>query len=171
MRYVAFLRAINTGNRRIKMVDLRRVFCDVGFENVATHLASGNVIFDCPSPPLPGDLGQIVEQGVGFHSQVFLRTAGEVRSVLERVPWTDDGDVVEVSFLEREPEPSAARKLEATAQEPEQLVVSGAELYFLRTARGAPTVHKEPTATKILQMNTTRRGISTVEQIYERFLR
>jgi len=147
------------------------VFSDVGYENVATHIASGNVIFDASSPPPPGDLEQVVEQGVGFHSQVFLRTAIEVRSVLDCVPWRDDGDVVEVSFLEREPEPSAARTLEATAQEPEQLVVSGAELYFLRTGRGVPTTHKEPTATKILQMNMTRRGISTVEQIHERFLR
>ena len=45
-RYVAFLRGMNLGRRRIKNPELCAAFEDIGFKNVAAYLASGNVIFD-----------------------------------------------------------------------------------------------------------------------------
>ena len=45
-RYVAFLRGINLGKRRVVMTDLKRAFEDAKFQNVATFIASGNVLFD-----------------------------------------------------------------------------------------------------------------------------
>ena len=43
-RYVAFLRGINSGgNQTVRMEVLRKTFEDLGFENVRTVLASGNV--------------------------------------------------------------------------------------------------------------------------------
>ena len=43
--YVAFLLGINVGgHRKIKMSDLRTLFEKMGFSNVKTVLASGNVI-------------------------------------------------------------------------------------------------------------------------------
>src|SRR4029077_19756102 len=53
-RYVAFLRGINVGgNRVLKMDDLRKAFESLGFKDVKTVLASGNVMFDAPrsTPP------------------------------------------------------------------------------------------------------------------------
>ena len=44
-RYVALLRGINLGKRRIKMDQLSEDFQDWGFSQVETVLASGNVIF------------------------------------------------------------------------------------------------------------------------------
>ena len=48
-RYVAFLRAINVGGHTVKMEDLRRLFETMGFANVETFIASGNVIFESKS--------------------------------------------------------------------------------------------------------------------------
>ena len=48
-RYAALLRGINVGGINIKMADLRSTFVDLGFENVKTVLASGNVLFDSPT--------------------------------------------------------------------------------------------------------------------------
>ncbi len=45
-RYVAFLRAINVGGHTVKMDYLRMLFEALGFSNVETFIASGNVIFD-----------------------------------------------------------------------------------------------------------------------------
>lgn len=45
--YAAFLRGINvSGKTRIKMADLKDAFESMGFKNVRTLLASGNVVFD-----------------------------------------------------------------------------------------------------------------------------
>lgn len=167
MVYVALLRAINTGNRRIKMADLRSLYEDLGYVDVATYIASGNVIFDSPSPPLAADLESAFSQRFGFDSEVFLRSAADVSSIIDAVPWMSDGAVVEVSFLEREPCDAQVRELEMTSVEPEKLAVIGREVFFLRgLGRGAPTIHKESTSMKVLGMAMTRRGLSTVDQIY-----
>ncbi len=172
MLYVAFLRAINTGNRRIKMVDLRSLYGDLGFSDVATYIATGNVIFDAPSPPPLALLEQPFEDRFGFASEVFLRTAAQVESLIGRNPWTDaDAVVVEVSFLEHEPEGAPSRTLEATAVAPEQLLVDGTEVLFLRgLGRGVPTIHKEATSLKVLGMKMTRRSMATVHRIHDRYL-
>ena len=43
--YVALLRGINVGGRNVKMDRLREIFESLGFSNVETFIASGNVIF------------------------------------------------------------------------------------------------------------------------------
>jgi uncharacterized protein (DUF1697 family) len=48
-RYVAFLRAINVGGHIVKMDALRRHFASLGFDDVETFIASGNVIFQSRS--------------------------------------------------------------------------------------------------------------------------
>jgi uncharacterized protein (DUF1697 family) len=47
MRYVAFLRGVNSGrNPVVKMGDLQAAVVALGFRDVSTVLASGNVVFD-----------------------------------------------------------------------------------------------------------------------------
>ena len=49
IKYVALLRGINVGGRKvIKMDALARVFVSLGFKSVKTYIQSGNVIFDGP---------------------------------------------------------------------------------------------------------------------------
>ena len=45
-RYIAFMRGINVGGHQVKMDDLRKWFEALEFDNVATFIASGNVIFE-----------------------------------------------------------------------------------------------------------------------------
>lgn len=50
--YVAFLRGINVGgSSTLKMDDLGKAFETLGFRNVKTVLASGNVVFEAPEQP------------------------------------------------------------------------------------------------------------------------
>jgi len=48
-KFIAFLRAINVGGHVVKMDQLRRFFEALGFANVETFIASGNVIFESKS--------------------------------------------------------------------------------------------------------------------------
>jgi uncharacterized protein (DUF1697 family) len=171
MRYVAFLRAINTGNRRLKMVELARIVENCGYAKVSTYVASGNVIFDSASPPDVEQIEIAFEDRFKFRSEVFLRDRDQICSILDRVPWTGEDGVIEVSFLERPPTPEAAASLEATAVHPEGLAVSGSEVFFLRVSKDVPTTHKESTSMRILDMKMTRRGLATVTNINDRFLR
>ena len=50
-RYVAFLRGINVGKRRLPMGQLKSAFQAMGFAEVSTFIASGNVIFSSKKSP------------------------------------------------------------------------------------------------------------------------
>ena len=44
--YVAFLRAVNVGaTGKLPMSNLRRMCVELGFDDVQTYIASGNVVF------------------------------------------------------------------------------------------------------------------------------
>ena len=50
--YVALLRGINVGGKNlIKMPALKACFEENGFEDVATYIQSGNVLFSSPEDP------------------------------------------------------------------------------------------------------------------------
>ncbi len=170
MRYVAFHRAINTGDRRIKMADLRHVYVGLGYVDAMTYIATGNVIFTADVSPEVQALEDAFEIRFGFESEVFLRTKCDLDELIARIPWDEDDGVVEVSFLEDTPEVASARVLEATAVAPEQILVAGSEVLFLRAGKGIETTHKESTAMRILGMKMTRRRIGTIRRIHDRFL-
>lgn len=77
MRYVALLRAVNVGGAKLPMAELRGVCGALGWENVATYIQSGNVIFDSPSKPaaLEAALEAAVKERFGFERPVIVRSA------------------------------------------------------------------------------------------------
>ena len=90
MRYVAFLRGINVGKRRVKNDALARVFDDLGFKNVKVLIASGNVLFDAREQD-ELKLTKTVEDGLGealgFDVAVMLRSVPEIEAMLDLDPF------------------------------------------------------------------------------------
>lgn len=152
------------------MLDLRSAFEDAGYVDVATYLASGNVIVTSSTRPSRSKVSSIVLDRFEFDSDAFVRSRSEVRSVLDRVPWDPEKSKVEVSFLSAMPTRAAARELEATAVPPEKLLVSEHEVFISRVGGGVESSHEEATTMRILDQRTTRRGLRTVQGIYDGFL-
>ncbi len=73
-------------------------------------------------------------------------------------------------FLERELDLERTRMPEASSVAPGRIVVRGSEVYLLHAGRGVPPTHEEEATVRALGMETTRRGLATVERFYERFL-
>jgi len=87
-RYAAFLRGVNLGKRTVKSAELKAAFEAMGFGNVRTLLASGNVLFDAkPSRTLK----QVVEDGLraqfGFEVLVVLRTLDDLKTMVASDPF------------------------------------------------------------------------------------
>ena len=78
---IVLLRGINlAGRRRVGMADLRELLAGHGYEDVRTHLQSGNVLL---SSPLAGArLEQALERqladGLGFEVDVLVRSRKEL---------------------------------------------------------------------------------------------
>jgi uncharacterized protein (DUF1697 family) len=106
-RHIALLRAVNVGGTGVlAMSDLARICRDAGFARVATHLASGNVVFDDPrdAAQVKTELETRLSAFVGKPLGVFLRSAAEMRAVLEANPFPDKPPNLSVAiFLDAPP--------------------------------------------------------------------
>lgn len=139
-RYVAFLRGMNLGGRRIRNEELRRHFEEMGLEEVATFRASGNVIFATPKREAEGKLVRRVEGELGgrlgYEVPVFLRRIEEVAAIAAREPFdakavAKSKGKLQVSFLQKKPSAAVRKKALAAATDEDLLAIEGRELYWL----------------------------------------
>ncbi|MFQ5516324.1 MAG: DUF1697 domain-containing protein [Acidimicrobiia bacterium] len=169
-RFVAFLRAINTPPRHVKMERLRAVFESLEFDHVVTVIASGNVVFDTNDVPIGAKIETALHAELGFDVPTFLRRAADVIAIPQACPFPDGGDV-EVSFLAEEPDAGEARALEATASGSDRLAVVGRELFWSHAAPRRDSSHSEARVVRLLGMATTRRSLRTVRRIADELRR
>ena len=96
VRHVAFLRGINVGGHKpVKMADLRTAFLAMGFRNVKTVLASGNVLVDwLPEAGLPESafdltvhMEQCLRKTFGHSIAVTLRTLRDLQCLVGSDPF------------------------------------------------------------------------------------
>src|SRR6266496_5246361 len=79
-RSIALLRAINVGGHTVKMDQLRTLFVALGYANVTTYIASGNVIFETPptsTQVLEAQIERHLRDALGYEVLAFIRTAEE----------------------------------------------------------------------------------------------
>jgi uncharacterized protein (DUF1697 family) len=113
-RYAALLRGINLGKaRQMDMPRLRDCLVARGFEEVRTHLRSGNVVLSSPlgEQDLTAALRTAIEEEFGFSVPVVVRTGAELAAVLDADPLGElvtDPARYSVTFL---PEPPAADRV------------------------------------------------------------
>lgn len=89
-RYVSLLRGINVGGINIKMADLGRVFTDLGFDDVRTVLASGNVLFSSDSTDivaLKSDIEAALRAVFGYEAWVFVLSIERLARIVESYPF------------------------------------------------------------------------------------
>ncbi|MBW8784898.1 MAG: DUF1697 domain-containing protein [Novosphingobium sp.] len=117
-RSVAFLGSINVGGNTLKMDALRDALEGDGFANVATVIASGNVLFDsvgAEDVALERRMEKLIAERFGIASFAAVRARAELAATIAGNPFAGDGDEgrVHAHFLERQPEPEAFEKLVA----------------------------------------------------------
>ena len=133
--YVALLRGINVGGHRpVPMADLRELCAALGFGSVATYVQSGNVVFTDHGSA--ADVQQRLEAAIaerfGFAADVVVRTRAELAAVASAHPFADrQADIVKlhVFFLGGEPDHERVAALDVTRFVPDELELSGREVY------------------------------------------
>ncbi len=107
-RYVALLGSINVGGNRLKMDELKAALEDEGFANVATVVASGNVLFDHPraeDAKLEDEMAAVVKDRFGIATFAAVRTKVELSAAIEESPFAGKGEnkFVHVHFVSKQP--------------------------------------------------------------------
>jgi uncharacterized protein (DUF1697 family) len=83
-----FLRAVNVGNRQMKMTELAEALTRAGLCDVTTFIASGNVVFDGGGRDrvvLRTLIEDTIEVAFGFHAEIYLRSATDLRTIAAAV--------------------------------------------------------------------------------------
>jgi uncharacterized protein (DUF1697 family) len=135
MRYAVLLRGVNVGgNRLVPMAQLRAALERFGYEDVATLLQSGNVVLSSKlsRAKLEQALPKQLAEEFGAPIEIVVRTRKELAEVIARNPFKRldlDPSRSLVHFLSKPLAAGVARELKALDVEPDQLVISGRELY------------------------------------------
>lgn len=94
--YIALLRGINvSGQKKIKMAELRSVLENMGLKNVQTYIQSGNIVFDhndTDTKALEIRVHDEIEKQFGFDVPVLILESRDVDRILNESPFEDDGD-------------------------------------------------------------------------------
>jgi uncharacterized protein (DUF1697 family) len=176
-RYVAFLRGMNLGNRRIKNPELVAHFEAMGLEEVATFRASGNVVFADPAGEAESKLRKRIEaeldERLGYDVAVFLRSAKEVSAIAAREPFEAKATEAskgkpQVVLLGRKPTAKAKKAVEALCPEGDLMVIEDRELHWLPTVGLSETEVDTKALDQALGKGTTRTA-GTIEQIASKY--
>jgi uncharacterized protein (DUF1697 family) len=136
---VAFLRAMNTGDRRVKNSELCARFEAMGFEGVSAFLASGNVLFRSgtkSAATLESTIEQGLEEMLGYSVPTFVRSAGDVTRISQRQPFSkaalaaSTGNL-QIALLSASPATSNHESALAMATPDDQLALDRREMYWL----------------------------------------
>lgn len=172
-RVVAFLRAINVGGRNIvAMTRLREIFEELGFQDVETFIASGNVIFTTPSSnsgALEKKIESRLEKALGYEVKTFLRTDAEVAAIACYKPFApaalNTAAALNVAFLS-EPLAAEGRKVVAAFKtDIDDFHVKGREVYWLCRESQSRSKFSNARFEKQLRIAATFRGIRTIEKL------
>lgn len=176
-KYVAFLRAINVGGHTVKMDYLRSLFEGLGFANVETFIASGNVIFDSTSrstKALEKKIEACLESKLGYAVGTFIRSTAELAAIAEYKPFSASelntvGHTLYLGFLAAEPSDAAKAKLRLLATKVDDFHLNGREVYWLSRKKFGESEISGAILAKTLGMPTTLRNSTTVKKLAAKY--
>ena len=177
-KYIAFLRAINVGGRNVKMDRLREIFESMGFSNVETFIASGNVIFEA-KPQNEDTLIKKIEKGLeetlGFEVATFIRSDAELAEIANYRPFPkfqmDSAAALNVAFLTNPLDDKAKKSLITLKSDIDDFHIHGREVYWLCLKKQSDSKFSNAVLEKALGVKSTMRGINTVQKLADKYVK
>ncbi len=139
-RFVALLRGINVGGHRVKMERLRELFREMGYSDVDTFIASGNVIFTSSSDDVKAHgrtISSRLQGTLGYEVATFIRTPREVEAAASfesEVGASPPGSIY-VIFSEAPLGDDVRSALSALESETDRFVFRGRETYWVMSGK------------------------------------
>lgn len=175
-RYVAFLRAINVGGHVVKMDHLRQLFESLGFSNVETFIASGNVIFETASKnvtSLKTKIEKKLREALGYEVVTFVRTEAELVELANYQPFRESEleNVLSqnIVFLAESLNEESRQKLIALRTEFDDFHVNGREIHWLSRKKQSESAISNLVLAKVLGMPSTIRGVNTIKRMAAKY--
>ncbi len=174
-RYVALLGSINVGGNRLKMADLREALEREDFTDVATVVASGNVLFsheERPSEGLAEKIAYIVRERFGIDSFAAVRSRDELAAAIANNPFREDGEArfVHTVFLDQ-PLDRAAFEAFMSSYAGHERLAPGEREFFVDFVDGVADSKLDPAMKKakvLAGCRATARNVRSLQRILDK---
>ena len=168
------LRGINvSGQKIIKMDDLRKTYESVGFKSVRSYVQSGNILFSSVKEPtlkLSVQIAQIILKEFGFQVGIIVKTGNEMAGVVKNNPFLKEKGIdsarLYVTFLSQIPEKAALKRLDSLLSGQERFYYSGKEIYIHCPDGYGKTKFSNNNVERILETVATTRNWRTVTNLH-----
>ncbi len=138
VNYVSLLRGINVGgNKIVKMESLSKSLQKIGFSNIKTILASGNIIFafkEVDLKSLSSLISKIIKTDFGFDVSVMVFTSQEFLNLASNSPFEsqNSSNYEYVTFIREKPKKSSGLIQNAALESGFEIVkLDGLSVYSL----------------------------------------
>ena len=174
-KYIAILRGINvSGQKKIKMEELRLLMQKIKLKKVQTYIQSGNLIFEhnkIIDLDLAKKIGEKIFQNYGFQVPVITRTLSEWKDVFDNNPFLKDRDedirTLHVTFLADKPKDEYLDNFNKFNSPPDEFIISGKEIYlFCPNGYGRTKLSNTFFENKLKVLATTR-NFKTVKTVLD----
>ncbi len=168
--YISILRGINVGgHKKIKMVDLKCLYEELGFTNVQTYIQSGNVVFEYKKTDAIV-LQQIIFEGIkekyGFEVPNFILNSKDIESALKNNPYPHIEKIFFI-FLSTIPEQVNIDKLSNYKYDDEYYTLKGKIIYYYSTGDYSRAKMGNNFFEKKLKVIATSRNLNTTKKLLE----
>jgi uncharacterized protein (DUF1697 family) len=171
-RHIAFLRAINVGGHVVRMEALRTHFTSLGFTEVSTFIASGNVLFHsrgAATREMERKIEARLKRELGYEVATFVRTREEVAAISAYRPFPEAeigrAGAFCVGFLAKPLEASGHAAIQAFTTEIDQFHLAGRELYWLCRTRQSDSTFSNVRLEKAIGVKATFRSMTTIARL------
>ena len=161
--FVALLRAVNVGGRKLLMTDLKRIGDELGFADARTFIASGNLLFESDEgeAAVAKRVGDALEAHAGKRIPIFVRSAREMAATAADNPFTDDKPSrVMAHFIDEEPDQAM---IDAARDAAGERIALGLRCLYVSYGEGIGTSKLKLPAVK----HGTARNLSSVAKMAE----
>jgi uncharacterized protein (DUF1697 family) len=171
----AFVRAINTGGRRLTNEQVLAPFLEAGLDDVHAYQAAGNVAFrsDRSAAELERELAGRLGASYGFDAPTFVRPTDEVRLAIRGLTFPAEAlaasqGKAQVTFLARTPTPDQVEATSALVPPEDHVIFAGRQWFWLPRAGVSDSMLPVSRIEGILGPMTMR-TVGTVERMLAKF--
>jgi uncharacterized protein (DUF1697 family) len=168
---VALLRGVNVGTaKRVSMTDLRKVFEDLGYDDVRTLLNSGNVVFTilrAGSRDHAARVQKEIADRLGIQSRVVVLTRSEIAEAVAANPLASVADNPSRLLLLACADTNAVARLKPLLKEPwaPEALALGKRVAYLWCAKGIGISQLWTMVNRVIGDAGTARNLTTMTKL------
>jgi uncharacterized protein (DUF1697 family) len=168
--FIALVRAVNVGGRKLIMADLREAALKAGFADFRTYIQSGNLVFtrDGSEAEAEAAIEALILDAFGLKAIAMVRSARHFSEIAAANPFPDaEPTKLHLCLTKHAPNPDTPQTLAARAVADERIALAGGAVW-IDFAGGVGSSKLVPAVLdKAAGSTVTARNWNTVQKLIE----